>query len=216
VIYHRVTAGRLTNRHDPTNLTHIELQQQVTAGRLTIHYRPSKVGISTNVICCHAFTAGRLTNRSHRYNRNIRCVGYHDYRYHPTCCHDHHICHHGFNFTCSSFARLRLLTQGPLSDGMSVRSSIGNPTSPTTEEHVPTGTIPPARSILMYTTGKWKPDSLKLRPKAPLAETNSLRTAHLHRRIPREDRGAGGDLLRRSAQAIAAKNFDEMLDASVA
>jgi hypothetical protein len=50
----------------------------------------------------------------------------------------------------------------------------------------------------------------------PLAETNSLRTAHLHRRNPPEDRRGGGELLRRSPQALAAKNFDEMLDASVA
>jgi hypothetical protein len=68
----------------------------------------------------------------------------------------------------------------------------------------------------MYTDGKWKPDSLKLRLETPLAETNSLRTAHLHRRIPPEDRGGGGELLRRSPQALAAKIFDEMLDASAA
>jgi hypothetical protein len=66
------------------------------------------------------------------------------------------------------------------------RSPAGSCKSPMTEEHVPTGTIPPARSILMYTAGKWKPDSLKLRLKTPLSENNSLRTAHLHRRTPQK------------------------------
>jgi hypothetical protein len=88
--------------------------------------------------------------------------------------------------------------------------------SPMTKEHVPTGATPPTRSILMYTAGKLKPDSLKLRLKTPLSETNSLRTDIFTAEFLPEDRRGGGQLLRRSPLALAAKNFDEMLDASVA
>jgi hypothetical protein len=39
--------GRLTNRHNLTQLTYIELNHQVTPGRLTDPYKPQKVGFST-------------------------------------------------------------------------------------------------------------------------------------------------------------------------
>jgi hypothetical protein len=51
-------------------MTYIELQHRVTVGRLTNPYTPTKVGISTEAISWYAFTAGRLTNQSPRYNRN--------------------------------------------------------------------------------------------------------------------------------------------------
>jgi hypothetical protein len=71
MLYHKVTTGRLTNRHNPTDLIYIESLQQVTAGRLTNPYRTSKVELYTHLICYHTFTAGRLTNRIDRRNRNV-------------------------------------------------------------------------------------------------------------------------------------------------